>query len=75
MTEEKIIKTGDRVVWHYRHYLNRKNYTDKAKHGVYYGNVKHTVNYYGEQLAAVKFDGNQRSSRVPYNELRLEDNQ
>ncbi|MES0445044.1 MAG: hypothetical protein ABUJ92_00725 [Desulfobacterales bacterium] len=63
------IKSGDRVSWMYRHHLNSRSSTAKTKHGDYYGKIKHTYRYDGPQLAVVKFDGNKRASRVPFEEL------
>ena len=66
------IKTGDRIIWSYRHSTGR-NYTIITKAGVYHGKLRHTVRFKGrDQLALVHFDGNKRTSRVPYVQLERE---
>ena len=66
---EKEIKPGDRISWQYTHHLNRHSETEKVKVGEFFGKIKHTKNYYGEQLALVLFDGNKRTSKVPFKDL------
>lgn len=50
----------------------------RRKKGIYFGKVKHTYRHWEKpnavQMALVRFDGNEWSSRVPYNELRFEEN-
>jgi hypothetical protein len=43
----------------------------KGKIGKYYGLIKHTKKYMGDELSLVKFFGNKRKSRVPYKELHF----
>ena len=63
-----------KVQWQYWHYTNSKSCSLNTKHGCYMGKVRHRAMYNGEQMAIVKFDGNIRSSKVPFKELRfLED--
>jgi len=57
------------IAWTYWHSLNSKSRTQRTKSGVYYGKVRHTDRYRGPQLAVVKFQGNKRTSRVPFSEL------
>lgn len=67
------MKNGCRVKWEYTHWLNASSKIRRVKRGVYYGCVKHTKRYKGsDQLAVVRFDGNKRSSRVPWIELEEE---
>jgi hypothetical protein len=61
------------VKWTYRHSLNSRSKTRITKHGEYYGLVRHTARYRGSQLAVVKFDGNKRTSRVPFDDLIFQD--
>jgi len=66
-----LIKSGDRVFWTYIHHFNSKSSVIKVKAGEYYGRIKHTIRYKGQQpLAMVLFDGNKRLSRVPIDELK-----
>jgi hypothetical protein len=67
-----LMKSGDRISWQYTHHLNRRNSVERIKHGIYYGSIKHTDRWGGEQLALVLFDGNKRTSRVPIKDVRNE---
>ncbi|MGR3292528.1 MAG: hypothetical protein ACUZ9M_00770 [Candidatus Scalindua sp.] len=58
-----------RISWTYTHNLNSRSSVRRTKHGEYYGRVRHTVRYYGPQLAVVQFDGNKRTSKIPFDEL------
>lgn len=58
-----------KVEWTYQHCLRPGRHTPITKRGEYYGKVKHTYKHRGKQMAVVKFEGNKRSSRVPYDEL------
>lgn len=59
-----------RVTWQYRHHYNSKSNAIRVKTGEYFGKIKHTIRYNGEQLAIVLFDGNKRISKVPMSELK-----
>lgn len=68
----RALKSGDRIIWAYRHHLNNRSTTIIIKHGYYIGKRKHTSRYKGFQMAYVQFDGNKRKSCVPLWELGLE---
>ena len=59
----------EHISWTYIHHTNSTTSFKRIKFGVYYGSIRHTIRYSGPQLAKVKFDGNKRSSTVPFNEL------
>ncbi len=61
---------GDMISWEYTHHYNSRSKSQRMKHGMFYGLVKHTIRYNGPQLAVVQFLGNKRTSRVPLNELK-----
>lgn len=63
------IKSGDEIWWTYTHHLNSRSSFRMTKYGRYYGKIRHTIRYNGPQLAMVKFKGNKRVSRVPFDEL------
>lgn len=69
----EIIRGKYRIKWRYKHHLNRVSCVDVIKMGEYYGKIKHTYKHWNksgaEQMARVHFDGNKRSSVVPFNEL------
>ncbi len=69
MRNEKL-KAGDRIRWIYLHHFNSKSHSLRAKKGEYFGLIKHTFKYEGEQLALVQFDGNKKTSRVPLYKLK-----
>jgi len=64
-----------RIRWQYTHHLNSTNTVQRVKKGKYFGLVKHTMRHwskrYSDQMAVVKFDGNKRTSHVPYHELQF----
>lgn len=68
------LKSGDRIIWAYRHYLGGRGQSTTIiiKHGYYIGKRKHTYRYRGVQMAYVQFDGNKRKSCVPLWQLGLE---
>lgn len=63
------LKSGDRIIWAYRHPLGGGRTTIVIKHGYYIGKRKHTYRYRGVQMAYVQFDGNKRKSCVPLFQL------
>lgn len=69
----KELKSGDRVIWAYRHHLNARSTTIIIKHGYYMGKRKHTYRYSGVQMAYVQFDGNKHKSCVPLSQLEMEE--
>lgn len=62
-----------RIEWSYKHWLNGHAFTRRTKRGEYYGKIRHTIRHWNRedsvQMALVKFDGNKRSSKVPFDEL------
>ena len=64
-----------KIEWQYTHHLNSRSSVEKIKTGIYFGKIKHTYKHWekigAEQMAIVHFDGNKRSSKVPYNELKF----
>lgn len=65
------IKKGDRVLYRYKHYNNRRSYFYAEKAGIYWGLVKHTCRHTGEQLAHIQIDGNSGWSRLPVSKMTL----
>ena len=66
-------KSGDRIIWTYRHSLNSKSKTYITKHGRYLGKRHHTYRFKGDcQMAWVHFDGNKHKSCVPLYQLEIE---
>ena len=60
------------IEWSYDHWLNKKSRTVRTKKGIFIRKVDHCGNHARIgfiQMAIVKFDGNKKESRVPYNEL------
>lgn len=64
-----------KINWEYSHSLNSKSKVTKTKSGVFYGRINHTYKHWDKpgavQLAVVRFDGNKRTSKVPYEELKF----
>lgn len=65
-----MIVRGDVVYWSYRHHFNAKSSGIRWKRGKVLGFIKHTKRFKGDSpLVLVQFEGNQRASRVPYDDL------
>lgn len=60
--------------WTYRHAIGR-NSTCRVKYGIVFGKIRHTYRHWrhpgARQMALVHFVGNQRATKVPYDELTL----
>lgn len=70
MIRTEPIRKHDIVYWPYRHHLNSRSSVIRYKRGEVWGFVKHTKRYKGDSpLVLVQFEGNERASRVPYDDL------
>ena len=71
-----MTNVGDRVMWQYTHYYNRRSSSERVKKGEFRRQIKHTTKYIRQgkkQLCAVLFDGNKRVSVVPVVDLIKEE--
>ena len=70
------MKISNKIAWSYWHSLSSKSRSIRTKTGIYLGKVKHTRKYWSkvgaEQMCIVKFYGNKKVSRVPYDEITFE---
>jgi len=67
------VKMNKRIKWTYQHALNSVSCTPITKQGDYLGKIQHTKRFWQKpeavQMACVQFDGNKRTSFVPFEEL------
>lgn len=64
-------KTGDQIIWVYRHWMNSKSSTLIQKTGVYIRPIVSMRGYVKPQISYVHFKGNKNPSRIFTRELEL----
>lgn len=70
-----VFKNGDIVLWTYKHFMNRKQFTYITKRGTFIRHVKykkkHLADWAIHRRCIVKFDGNKTFSNVDVDQLKL----
>lgn len=70
------MKYGDRIYWNYTHSTGRARFT-RTKRGIYVSKARHTIKHWrkpnAKQMAWVHFIGNKNYSKVPLEELEVDE--